>query len=91
MGLLTFTLPMEVIGLFNDMVLRRFNLHMPGDVRAEHWLEIDEREVQVTCLHAPSDNRSLLLVGYSDGLVELRDTNTLHKMYFTHKFEEGQI
>ena len=53
--------------------------------------ELDMPKESVTCLYSPTDNRNLFVVGYSNGNLEIRDVKTLKKVFFQHKFTQGQI
>ena len=45
----------------------------------------------ITCLYAPTDNKSLILLGCGDGCMQIRDTQTLSNIYFEHEFPQGDI
>jgi len=45
--------------------------------------------VHVSCVKVPEDNLAITILGYMDGRVEIRDSETLHKVLFDHHFEAG--
>jgi hypothetical protein len=39
---------------------------------------------EISCLKVPQDNRHLILIGYDDGVIEIRDIQTLNKVLYTY-------
>jgi hypothetical protein len=69
--------------------LLRFNLDSHAVVAEGTIASIGDADV--TCLYAPEDNKALLILGCDDGHIEVRDTETLSKIAFSHTFVAGRI
>ena len=72
-GIFDLSGPGEIVYLDSDkrkVVRYDFNVRK---AMATHTFETNWGN-EVTCLNIPEDNRHLLLMGYSDGVIEIRDT-----------------
>ena len=81
--LVDFSGPQEII-FATGKLLVRYNFQMRNNLAQNH-LESSEwgNESKLQCLKVPSSNQHLVLLGYSDGLIEIRDTETLGKVQLT--------
>ena len=48
-------------------------------------------KIKLTYLQCPRDNLQFVLMGFSNGRVDIRDTATLRTCYFSHEFQGGPI
>ena len=51
----------------------------------------NKEKQKISCIKVPKDNLTYLLLGYSDGKLEIRDTETLEHIFFTHMFRREEI
>jgi hypothetical protein len=80
-GPVTFCGPKEAICLQGNK-LKRVDLRHGVTVKDVSFMKSGE----VSCLQSCSDNGSLFLIGYKNGLCELRDTYDLQHIYWEHTF-----
>jgi hypothetical protein len=91
-GVYTWLSPREVVVLKQEGMkqrLVRFNLDSSKEEAEGTIASIGDADV--SCLYAPEDNKALIILGCDDGHIEVRDTETLSKIAFSHTFTAGRI
>ena len=73
--------PCEIVGIFNESLMR---IDFSG---LQIACEVNDYEGDVCKVQVPHFNQRYVLLGFTDGKVEIRDTETLEKIYLLVHFK----